>query len=298
MPFVSPLRYPGGKGRLANYIKLVFRYNELLDGHYVEPYAGGAAVALSLLYSEYASHVHINDISRPIFAFWHSVLNETEEFCSLVQHTEVSIDEWDRQKAIQEQSAQVSILELGFSTFFLNRTNRSGILKGGVIGGKKQEGTYKLDARYNKANLIQRIKRVARHRSRISLYNEDAEAFVELIDCQLPEKTLIYLDPPYYVKGKGLYEDYYDHQDHLSISNMIAGLRHRWIVSYDRTKEIQEIYTDYQQVTYTLSYSTAERYKGTEVMFFGDNMVVPPIKNPARISDSRFAGVVQREFSL
>lgn len=298
MPFVSPLRYPGGKGKLANYIKLIFQYNELLDGHYVEPYAGGAAVALLLLYSEYVSHIHINDISKPIFAFWHSVLNDTEELCALIQDTEVSMDEWYRQKLIQEQDEQVSLLELGFSTFFLNRTNHSGILKGGVIGGKKQKGTYKLNARYTKTNLIQRIKRIARYRSRISLYNEDAEIFIKLIDTQLPEKSLVYLDPPYYVKGKGLYEDYYEHQDHLDISNIIAGIEHRWIVSYDKTQEIQNMYSDYQQVAYSLSYSTAKRYRGTEVMFFSDHLIVPPIKNPAKINNRTFANILQRELPL
>jgi len=296
MPVFSPLRYPGGKRKLANYIKLVFQYNSLLDGHYVEPFAGGAAIALSLLYSEYASHIHINDISRPIFAFWHSVLNDTNELCSLIQETEVSMDEWEKQKSIQDRSDQVSILELGFSTFFLNRTNRSGILGGGVIGGKEQAGTYKISARFNKANLINRIRRVARYRSRISLYNHDAKEFINTSGTQFPSRTLVYLDPPYYKKGKGLYEDFYEHNDHLQISKMIADLKHRWIVSYDQTREIQEMYSNFPQVTYSLSYSTANRYKGTEVMFFSNNLIIPPIKNPANISNRTFADILQRGF--
>ncbi|GAG14050.1 unnamed protein product, partial [marine sediment metagenome] len=211
-----------------------------MDGHYVEPYAGGAAVALLLLYSEYVTHIHINDISKPLFAFWHSVLNATDELCALIHDTEVSIDEWHKQKLMQGQAEEVTLLELGFSTFFLNRTNRSGILKGGVIGGKKQTGSYKLTARYNKANLIQRIKRIARYKSRISLYNDDAEIFIKSITTRLPPKTLIYFDPPYYIKGKGLYEDFYEHKDHLSVSTIITSLKHKWIVSYDNTQEIQD----------------------------------------------------------
>ncbi len=293
MPFVSPLRYPGGKGKLANYIKLIFRYNNLLDGHYVEPYAGGAAVALLLLYNEYVNHIHINDISKPLFAFWYSVLNSTDELCSLINDTEVKIDEWHKQKMVQEKAEEVSLLELGFSTFFLNRTNRSGILKGGIIGGKEQTGPFKLNARFNKANLIQRIKKVARYKSRISLYNDDAEIFIKVIAPQLPNKTLIYFDPPYYMKGKGLYEDYYEHQDHINISAIIANLNHRWIVSYDNTQEIQEMYTDYHSVLYSLSYSTSERYKGTEIMFFSDNLIVPPINNPAKIGNSELSRILQ-----
>jgi len=295
MSFVSPLRYPGGKGKLANYIKLIFSYNDLLDGHYVEPYAGGAAVALTLLYSEYATHIHINDVSKPLFALWYSILNDTDEFCALIQDTKISIDEWHRQKSIQEQFDQVSLLELGFSTFFLNRTNRSGILRGGVIGGKKQEGIFKLSARYNKTNLLQRIKRVALYKDRISLYNDDAEKFIKSINTQLPERTLYYFDPPYYIKGKGLYEDFYEHQDHLNIFTMIDNLKHKWIVSYDKTKEIQDMYKDYQQVTYSLSYSTAEHYKGNEVMFFSDNLIVPPIKVFTKISSNAITNILQRD---
>ena len=237
MPFVSPLRYPGGKRRLANYIKLVFRYGDLLDGHYAEPYAGGAAVALDLLYSEYVIHIYINDISKSIFSFWHSVLNHTDELCALIRDTGVDIEERARQKWIQEQADQVSLLQLGFSTFFLNRTNRSGILQGGVIGGKNRTGPFQLDARYNKVNLIERINKIAGYRSRISISNKDAEEFIKTISGQLPRKALIYLDPPYYKKGKGLYEDYYEHKDHLNLSKVVAGLERKWIVSYDNTKE-------------------------------------------------------------
>lgn len=69
MDYCSPLRYPGGKGKVADYFKQIFRDNSLYDGVYVEPYAGGASVALSLLFNEYVSKIIINDIDRSIFAF-------------------------------------------------------------------------------------------------------------------------------------------------------------------------------------------------------------------------------------
>lgn len=285
MRYVSPLRYPGGKGRLATYIKLVFRYNGLLDGHYVEPYAGGAAVALSLLFSEYAAHIHINDISRPLFAFWHSVLNTTDELCELIRSSDVNMGEWHRQKSIQAQASDVSLLELGFSTFFLNRTNRSGILSGGVIGGQSQTGSYRMDARYNKDGLIKRIQRIARYRSRISLHCEDAERFVHTVVHHLPGSALLYLDPPYYVKGKGLYEDHYEHHDHVRVASMLKGLKHRWVISYDSSPEIREMYERYPHIEYDLSYSTADRYRGREIMYFNRNVVIPPVSDPSRNTD-------------
>ena len=165
--FVSPLRYPGGKLKVVDYIKKIFEENNLYDGVYIEPYAGGASVALSLLFSEYAQIIKINDIDRSIYAFWYSVLNEPEAFCRLINDTPVNMDEWHAQHIVQEHKEEEELLSLGFSTFFLNRTNRSGILSAGVIGGKNQTGNFKIDARYNKKDLIERIETIADYSERI-----------------------------------------------------------------------------------------------------------------------------------
>ena len=154
MNFYSPLRYPGGKGKVADYFKQIFRENFLYDGIYVEPYAGGASVALSLLFNEYASKIIINDIDRSIFSFWHSVLNNTDELCKLIFDTPVTVDNWEIQRHVQKNKHQQNLLEVGFSTFYLNRTNRSGIISAGIIGGRQQTGEWKIDARFNKKNLI------------------------------------------------------------------------------------------------------------------------------------------------
>lgn len=293
MRYVSPLRYPGGKRRLANFIKLVFHYNDLMDGYYVEPFAGGASIAFTLLFDEYASRVFINDLSKPIYALWHSILHETEALCSLIAKVDVTIEEWYKQKEIYS-STDASLLDLGFATLFLNRTNRSGIIEGGVIGGKTQEGKYKIDARFNKASLIQRIRRIARYKERIEIYNLDAIDFIKTIFPFLPEKTLMYLDPPYYGKSnKKLYTNRYSKQDHIQIAELLASLDTRWIISYDDVPEIRELYKDYQNITYSLSYSTAKRYRGREVMFFHHKLVVPPVKEPSRIDSRRLYNWIQ-----
>src|SRR5690606_20758450 len=217
--FLSPLRYPGGKRKLANFVKLVYRQNNLFGGIYAEPYAGGAAVALSLLFGEYAGRILINDIDRSIFAFWKSVLDETEDLCRLISNAKLSVAEWERQRSVQD-SDLASILELGFSTFYLNRTNRSGIIRGGIIGGKEQDGDWKIDARFNKSDLIRRIEKIARYRSRIKVSNLDAAIFLNKLQPELDSSSLVYLDPPYYVKGGDLYENHYDHEDHEIIASL------------------------------------------------------------------------------
>ncbi len=283
-PFVTPLRYPGGKGKLTGYLKLVVEHNKLLDGTYVEPYAGGASIALSLLFEEYVSAIHINDYNPSVYAFWSSVLNRTDALCRMICEVPVTMDEWYRQKDIQRHASQHSLLELGFSTFFLNRCNRSGIIKGGVIGGKDQSGKWKLDARFNKEDLLQRVRKIARFKSRINLHNLDAKNFIANVLPAMERKTLVYLDPPYYLKGEGLYDSYYMHADHVEIAALVkTTIKQHWIVSYDAVPEIKGLYSECPSIAYGLTYSAQDRYKGAEFMFFSKSLLIPDAQNPGSL---------------
>lgn len=279
--FNTPLRYPGGKGRLTQFVIDVLKLNRLEGGHYVEPYAGGAAIAISLLQLEYVSKVHINDLNRSVHAFWNAVLNEPDALCNRISRTRVSMREWHRQRAIQLAECP-DPLDLAFSTFFLNRTNRSGIILGGVIGGKEQTGPWKLDARYQKKNLIARIERIADLSHRIELYNMDAGALLCEVLPKLPSRTLTYLDPPYYVKGKDLYQNHYMHQDHEAIAGLVAKIKQPWMVSYDNTREIRDMYSKYPQRTFGLKYSAQSRYEGSEVLISSHDLKLPREIEPSR----------------
>ena len=284
MRYSTPLRYPGGKSKLAKFIKLVLIKNELLDGHYAEPYAGGAGIAFHLLLDGYVKHIHINDLNKSVHAFWHSAIQDTENLCRLIQGTSVTMKSWRQQKAIQDDSKNHSLLELGFSTFFLNRTNRSGIINGGVIGGKEQSGDWLLDARFNKQTLIARIEKISKQKEHITLYNQDAAQFMANVIPTLPKKSLIYLDPPYYVKGRGLYQNYYGHNEHVAIAKLVTTkIKQNWIVSYDDTPEIRKLYQGHRKIIYKLSYSATDRYKGSEIMFFCNDLIVPKVNNPAKL---------------
>lgn len=274
----TPLRYPGGKGRLASYVKAILKANNLLDGEYVEPFAGGAAIALELLFHEYVSRVHINDLSRSVYAFWNCVLDRTDELCRLVRDSPRTIEEWDRQKRIMKYQEENDDLAVGFAFFFLNRTNRSGILNGGVIGGRAQTGEWKIDARYNANELAARIQAIARLRSRISLTKLDALTFIENGKTTWPSKALVYCDPPYYVKGRDLYYHFYEHPDHEAVAQAIAGIdSQRWIVSYDNVEAINQMYSKWRKVIYDIGYSARTARQGSEVMFFSGGLTMPPL---------------------
>lgn len=274
--YVSPLRYPGGKLKVVDYIKQLMEVNDLKGGTYIEPYAGGASVALSLMFDKYARKIKINDKDRSIYAFWYAVLNETDALCRMINDTPITMDVWQTQHELQRYKEEADLLELGFSTFFLNRTNRSGILKGGVIGGKEQTGNYKIDARYNKRELIERIEKVAGYADLIELTNMDAVALLKRFMRSTPAaKSFFYLDPPYHVKGRDLYLNYYNDDDHRTIAEAIKKYKGEWIISYDAVPFIKELYKDYRQNEYHLSYSAGNRSKGKEIMVYSNGLILP-----------------------
>src|SRR3989339_797786 len=249
--FYSPLRYPGGKNKLAKFIEKICVENNI-NGHYVEPYAGGASVALFLLLKKKVSKITINDYDRSIYAFW------------------------------------FSLIQLGFSTFFLNRVNMSGIIDGGVIGGIDQNGTYKMDCRFNKQELIKRIKEIAKYKKQIKIFNLDAVDLIEIIKNESQnQQTIFYFDPPYYLKGKSLYINHYKHNDHEKIGKLINSIQNiHWIVSYDNTKEINKIYnwvTDKKKIEYSFFHTAHRAKEGKEILFFSDSLknidlVINPVK--------------------
>ncbi len=278
---LSPLRYPGGKSKFAPYVASIMKNNNLDKGHYVEPYAGGAGVAFELLFTDIVSHIHINDLDPAIHLFWDAAINDTSHFIEILEATPITMDQWFYWRDVMNNKVSATNTEIGFATLFMNRTNRSGILKAGVIGGKAQNGQYELGDRFKKDVIAERIKRIASRRSQISIYKQDALELLDHCDQILPKNSLIYLDPPYYVKGQGLYRNFYSHEDHVAIANklMSEDFKSQWIVSYDATPEIYSIYEGCQSRNYELSYTAQNKYQGQEVMFFCKDITPPTLSH-------------------
>ncbi len=269
--FGTPLRYPGGKGRLSLWLSELIRENCLNDGWYVEPYAGGAGAAILLLCGGHVDRIVLNDLDPAIHAFWWAVLHDTENLLRLIAEAQPTLETWQIQRAIHAEPHNHSPTEVGFATFYLNRTNRSGILRGGIIGGKAQTGKWSMFARFNKPELSQRIRNIAQLRQHISLYNEDAQDLISGLQPDLPKNSLIYLDPPYYHKGNQLYRNHYKASDHAAIAAQVGTLSTPWLVTYDNCEEIREIYEGHQSVEFSLHYSTANsRPLASEIMFYGN----------------------------
>lgn len=266
----SPLRYPGGKNKTYNYIKHLVEINNITT--YIEPFAGGAAVALRLLINNNVKRIIINDIDRGIYALWNTIVNNHLDLITLIKETPINMDQWYRQREIQKQKDTVDELSLAFSTLFLNRTNRSGIIKGGVIGGKEQKSKDKIDCRFNKEEIIKRIELIASFSDRIKVCNYDAVDFIE-VEIKYTRNSLTFFDPPYYNKGSQLYTNYYTHDDHVKLAKVIKSkMKNRyWILTYDIAKEIENLYKNYEHEKYYLNYSIATPTLGQEFIFFSKN---------------------------
>jgi len=274
--FYSPLRYPGGKGKLELFMELMIKKLDHVGGIYIEPFAGGAGVAMGLLENDLVSDVVINDLDKGIYSFWRAALSETECFIEEIMNAPLTMDEWRRQRNICFNDNRKYSFELGFATFYMNRTNRSGIIKGGVIGGQEQQGNWKLDARFNREALAERIEKIAKRKAHIHLYNKDIGSFVEKYVPKYADNALIYFDPPYFDKGKQLYLNFFNYDDHVRIEKMIRGkVTCDWIITYDDAPEIAHIYDGYNLKRYNLNYSVSEKRKASEIIIFSKNYMIP-----------------------
>jgi len=262
----TPLRYPGGKTKLYHEIK-PFLHSVGSNPIYVEPFAGGAGLALKVLFCGDAQSIILNDIDENIYLFWQVCIHQTDALCRLIEDAELSISEWDKQRNIMKCQTSYSDIERAFAFFYMNRCNRSGIIKGGPIGGRNQEGKYKIDARFNKQGLIKKVKNIGSKRDNISVYCMDGKHFLEEICTNLPRNILINIDPPYVNKGPELYQNSFSRKDHIDLCDTIKGLDHNWIVTYDADNLIKTLYDGYSVKDIMLGYSAgSERKNGHEYL--------------------------------
>lgn len=278
MRTITPLRYPGGKACLAPALTALLDANGLERPVMAEPYAGAAGASLELLFAERVESILVNDLDYRIFSFWWAALNHTSEFVARIDSAELSIREWKRQREVYRNARKHRRFDVGFATFFLNRTNRSGILvNGGPIGGIRQAGEWGIDARFTRPTLVDRVQRVAAYRERIRISNLDGLAFLNRLQQEYTSKPLfVYLDPPYYEKGAELYLSTYKHKDHVAVESALRACKKlHWAVTYDDVPAIRAIYAKCRILPFRLRYSAQRRRRGAELFIVPKRLLVP-----------------------
>jgi D12 class N6 adenine-specific DNA methyltransferase len=250
---------------LAGFFEDLIGRLDIVNPHYIEPYAGGAGAGIALLAENVVERITINDIDPAVYAFWTAATKHTEEMMRLVYDVPLSVEEWRRQREIYKSSDTSDVLTLGFSFFYLNRTNRSGILNGGVIGGLAQTGKYKIDARFNRKTLADRLERIGNLSNQISVLSLDGRTVVgQFASCP---NVFMYIDPPYVVAGSKLYLNSFEVRDHEKLAETVEQVESaKWIVTYDQSELISELYKKHFQCELELTYSAQKPGKAVELL--------------------------------
>lgn len=270
MRTLSPFRYPGGKYSLRFLIKNIIDLKGNID-EFVEPFAGGAGVSLWLLQNHYIKKIKINDYDPMIFLVWKSIFNYSKSFIEKIRETKIDFENWTIQKSIirdKENYDRYSELELGFAAFFINRCSRSGMItdRVGPIGGKKQTGEWRIDARFNKDELIRKIEILGGLKNQIEISNCDAIEMMSRLDSPI-EKTVVYVDPPYFKHGPQLYRHYFNEYDHIRLAKYLQnGFQYQWIVSYDDDIFIRKIYEQQSFEDIELFHRAQYKHIGKELL--------------------------------
>jgi DNA adenine methylase len=264
---LSPLRYPGGKAKIYNKVKNLIEVNDYGDRTYVEPFAGGFGIGIALLSDGVVKKAILNDYDIHLYHFWYSILNNTDELLKLIRDTPITVEERANQKQIYKDQHS-SIVEDGYATLFLNRVNFSGVLNGGPIGGLSQNGTYRIDCRFNKEEIATRVEAVAQFKSRIRLGKSDGSQLIIELAAESERKDFFNIDPPYVIKGSRLYKNYFKDQDHKDLGKVISDtlIKPPWIVTYDDCSLIREIYKGYTMKAYGIQHNVASCFTGKELV--------------------------------
>jgi len=276
---MSPLRYPGGKALLTAYVSGVIEENLLSGCTFYEPYAGGASVSLELLRLGFIAKAVLVERDPLVFAFWWSVLHDTEALCAAIEACPVTLQTWHELQATRKvddpHSCDFSLLQLGIAGLFFNRTNFSGIIGAGPIGGESQSSAYKIDCRFNKEKLIRQIRTVAKFSDRIVVNFGDAIEFLRKKTAQISNGfSFLYVDPPYYLQGQKLYRHSYKDQDHVSLAEFIRKQGYPWLLSYDDHPRIRELYATNRMQPIYLDYKVKSNRTAQELVI--SNLVIPP----------------------
>lgn len=281
MEIDSPLRYPGGKTALAPFIaELIAAQRSRPITTYAEPYAGGAGAALRLLRTGVVERIKINDFDPRIATFWHHAVNSTSGMVKRVLHTPVSIDSWHRQREIYLDESSVGTEDLAYAVLFLNRTNRSGILSARPIGGLKQDGNWKIDARFNVQKVASKLREIGSLSDRISVSQLEALDFLRGLDT---ERTFVYLDPPYIQHGPALYLNSLTWRNHVELALTLRDVPRYWMLSYDHEERVPEVlYRGVRCAEFSIKHTAAQQQVGREFALFSPELRVPSLERLGR----------------
>lgn len=270
----TPVRYPGGKSKIYPIVDAIIEENGLVGCAYAEAFCGGAGLAMRLLLKGRVHRVLLNDLDPAVFSMWDAIIHHSDCLCRFLCDTKPTVEEWRRQREVLLSSDSPS-LDLGCAAMFLNRVNRSGILRGGPIGGMAQSGRWHIDARYNTDDLCRKIAAISERSADIEIHNMDGAEFIENVLPSQDGPVFANFDPPYVEKGPGLYANAFKEEDHRRLAETIAACPVPWMVTYDADPLVDEVYGGFARYDLSVGYSAARVRVGNEILVAGPGLILP-----------------------
>lgn len=257
------IRYPGGKSKLRK--QIIIRIAKMFDGEeYVEPFFGGGSVGLNVLKDINVKKIWINDLDLGVASLWTSVIRFPEMLKKVVTEFEPSVELFDKFKDLLQTRPHLKIPEevvnWGLMKLAIHQISYSGlgVKSGGPLGGRDQKSKYKIDCRWSPSYICKRIDEYHKMFSEVEVrYNCcSSRDFLAVIDGW--KDFIFYLDPPYFVKGRDLYQYGFSNNDHFVLADLLKSTTCKWILSYDDCEEIRELYSwahieEIEQVSYSIT---------------------------------------------
>lgn len=254
--YKSPLRYPGSKQKLAPKIANLLINNSIKPDVFIEAFSGGASISIYLLQLNLVNNIALIEKDPLLASFWKTVFYDSEWLIKQINKIDVTIENWQKFKKYKPRTIRNKALKC----LFLNRTNFSGILKAGPIGGKNQESKYKIDCRFNKKRLIETIEKLSLFRNKVLFIEEgDYSDILNKKLLTLSSNSFIYFDPPYVKKADQLYNYFFKMNDHIKLKDYIYSLSNKWLLTYDYDLFIIDLYSDkkYNQCVFDMTYTVS-----------------------------------------
>lgn len=245
---LSPLRYPGGKNRLIDYISTLMRPGKC--DTLISPFLGGGSVELSLLESGVVKKLVLNDLDYGIASLWWSMLNLPDALISRIESFKPTHKAYfEAQQMIKSDYRHLDMLDAAWITLLVNRLAYSGIAKANPLGGKNGD-IKSLTSRWNPRTLISRINAINAMADKIEIHCEDAVSFIE--NHFWNDNATLFIDPPYYEKGQALYNLFFTERDHINLAWTLQTIHDSFpssdvIVTYDFHDFIDGIYNRVEQ---------------------------------------------------
>lgn len=275
---ISPLRYPGGKSRIWEHLAAQYTQAPLgeLDAEiWFEPFAGGLGAGLKMLQESIIGELWFCEANRGLGALWGELVANPTALIDTVSSLpeRMSLDVYQEALAVLAAPDSYPQLQVAVAALVVNRCSRSGMVTPttGPIGGKQQDGKYRVGDRWNLPRTISTLEKLAPLTRYMRFVGPDGiSALAGLPNSGFAEEVFVFADPPYVGAGQRLYQHGLDESGHRALADALHDLDEtHWVLAYDEAPLVRELYEGLHIQEYTLHHTANRSKSGAELLIYG-----------------------------